>query len=244
LVVPPVLFTSLWWAGYWFFCNPGFIGVGFDGYDTVLNWISGIVALVTATVALGRMIFAAFDRYYSIVLLLGSLLLPSLVGVDFAHHFLSLIDGTSAEDAARNTISRWKLLENPSVDPNTPIGLKKVDPEQTRLENKYGRGFVSYIAHQAELPLMHIVVAPYEQRLWPMFGREMWHVVHVEVLIPSKGVWDSVERHWHSAPRLARQTLEQVIKQYPNTKAERRAQSRLERLRREQEVSADANHAD
>jgi hypothetical protein len=218
------MFVGNWLAGQGVWGILGFLTLGDSenpSFYDLSKWGSPIAALFLASFAFVRLTLGRVDTRYPKINLMGSLMMISVTGGVFAYEFIREIDGSSPRAAAESAFANYRVDGNSLLDPNLPLQLKQGVPPRSDYPGTMpaDRTFVRY---QGDDPLSWVIVSPH--------GPYWYRVSSSGQLIPSEQVWQNIRQFWDKRPQLSRSSLLKVIKNYPGTKAERKATQLLEQL--------------
>jgi hypothetical protein len=149
------------------------------------------------------------------------------LGAAQGFRFASRIDGRSARGAAENWFSKFRAEDHPFIDPATPRQISEEDIPDTEPWADYVKRFV---LRYGTARLAQVEVAPH--------GGWWWKIVGSSLIFPSDDI-ECAKDHWNSDRDEATDRLMEVIRDYPNTKASKRAEDMLRRLRASNSEAAD-----
>lgn len=192
--------------------------VGLAGY---LWAFAAVVAAITAVVTFWRIWKGTASRLYARIHFWGPLILLSLLAVTYLHEFARRIEGTTAESAAYNYVSRSShLMEEP---------IRLVEYERELPARSDPNRCKSFLIIDATGPRGRVTVCRY-RKFWWTYASSLTYP-------PSSFVLDEArEMIKEGNHRSARGRLERAIEYYPDTPAEAEAKKLLRQLKEEDEI--------
>jgi hypothetical protein len=224
LLLPIVLFITLWFSGRWIWTVFwwGFVFGDAGPYEEYGRLSSGIVAIVVSATAFARLALGGISRRYLRITSWGTVASAGLFLAVQTHEFTHNIYGWTARSAAENYLAKFRGENHPFTAPDAPRRIVEENiPRPGEDPTQLGRSR-RFVLYYGDGPIQDVRVVPYGW-FWWTFGSSVPTVPVTDM--------DWAVAHWETDQEEAAERLNAVIRKYPNSDASRWASATLKKLR-------------
>jgi hypothetical protein len=226
LLLPIVLFVTLWFSGRWIWTVFYWLFVFGDAgpYEEYATLTSGIVAILTSATALARIALGKINQRYLRLTSWGTVASATLLLIVLTHEFAHRIYGWSAHAAAENYLSKFHGENHPFTSPDAPRRIVEVNPARPGEDPTQSGRSKRFVLYYGDAAIQDVRVVPYRW-FWWTFASSVPQVPVTDM--------DWAVAHWETDQEEATKRLNEVIRNYPDSDASRWATKTLKKLREE-----------